>query len=86
MSQCLVFQSLSNQKIVAFSGVFQLSIQHLFSIQADLDLVQQYRIYLNSPNEKEKIKQTHFTFWSVSEIHNLGLILFVYCASRIICL
>lgn len=60
MSQYLVFQLLSNQKIAAFSEVFQQWIQHLFSIQVDLDLAQQHRIYLNSPSEKKK--QAHFTF------------------------
>lgn len=84
MSQCLAFLSLSNQKIVAFSEVFQLLIQHLFSVQADLDLAQTHRIYLNSPSEK--IKHTHFTFWSISLMNTLGLILFVYFESKAICL
>ena len=83
MSQNLVFQSLSNQKIFAFSQVFLLWIQHLFSTQVDLDLAHQHRIYLNSPSKK--IKQTHFTFCSVSYMNTLGLILFVYFACKIIC-
>lgn len=79
-----VFQLLSNQKIFAFSEVFQLRIQHLFSIQVDLSLAQQHRIYSNSSSEK---KATRFSFWSISWTNKyLRLTLFVLVAGKTFCL